>query len=85
MQLTVEKWGKSLGVRIPKSIAEAGKLKVDQEVLIEAIAGKIIITPIAQAKEYSLKELLENCPPDSLALDAEDRDWLNDEPVGKER
>ena len=85
MQLTVKKWGNSLGVRIPKSIAEAGKLKVDQEVLIEAIAGKIIITPIAQAKEYSLKELLENCPPDSLALDAEDRDWLNDEPVGKER
>lgn len=85
MQLTVKKWGNSLGVRIPKSIAEAGKLKVDQEVLIEAIAGKIIITPIAQAKEYSLKELLENCPPDSLALDAEDRDWLNDKPVGKER
>jgi antitoxin component of MazEF toxin-antitoxin module len=84
MRLTVKKWGNSLGVRIPKNIAETGKLKVDQEVNIEAVDGKIIITPLAQAKEYSLKDLLKNCPPDSLALDDEDRVWLNAEPVGKE-
>jgi len=84
MQLTVKKWGNSLGVRIPKNIAETGNLKVDQEVNIEAVDGKIIITPLVQAKEYSLKDLLKNCPPDSLALDDEDRAWLNAEPVGKE-
>jgi antitoxin component of MazEF toxin-antitoxin module len=83
-QLTVKKWGNSLGVRIPKNIAETGRLKVDQEVSIEAVDGKIIITPLAQVKEYSLKELLNNCPPDSLAFDDEDRAWLNDKPVGKE-
>lgn len=84
MHLIVKKWGNSLGVRIPKNIAETGKLKVDQEVSIEAVDGKIIITPLAQAKEYSLKELLNNCPSDSLALDDEDREWLNAKPVGKE-
>jgi antitoxin component of MazEF toxin-antitoxin module len=84
MQLTVKKWGNSLGVRIPKSIAETGKLKVDQEVNIEAVGGQIIITPITQVKEYSLDELLNDCPSESLALDAEDRAWLNAEPVGKE-
>ena len=83
-QLTVKKWGNSLGVRIPKNIAESGKLKIDQEVSIEAVDGKIIITPLAQVKEYSLKELLKNCPSDSLALDDEDRAWLDAKPVGKE-
>ena len=83
-RLIVKKWGNSLGVRIPKNIAETGRLKVDQEVSIEAVEGKIIITPLAQVKEYSLKELLRNCPPHSLALDDEDRAWLNAEPVGKE-
>ena len=36
------------------------------------------------AKEYSLKELLNQCSSESLALDDEDRVWLNAEPVGKE-
>lgn len=84
MQLTVKKWGNSLGVRIPKSIAETGKLRVDQEVNIEAVGGQIIITPLAQVKDYSLKELLNDCPSEALALDEEDRAWLNAEPVGKE-
>ncbi len=84
MQLTVKKWGNSLGVRIPKNIAETGKLKVDQVVQIEAIEGKIVITPITQVKEYSLDDLLSRCSSESLVLDEEDREWLNDKPVGKE-
>ena len=54
---------------------------VDQEVNIEAVDGEIIITPLAQAKEYCLKDLLKSCPPDSLALDDEDRDWLHAQSV----
>jgi antitoxin MazE len=84
MQLVIKKWGNSLGVRIPKSIAEAGGLKMDQEINIEAIEGKIVLTPVVHAEEYSLKALLRQCPPESLALDDEDRQWLDDEPVGKE-
>lgn len=82
--LTVKKWGNSLGVRIPKNIADSGKLKVDQEVSVEAIEGKIVITPLIQAREYSLSELLNQCPEESLTLDDEDHAWLNAEPVGKE-
>ena len=84
MNLTVKKWGNSLGVRIPKSIAEKGKLKVDQEVSIEALEGKIIITPVEPSIKYILADLLGQCPSDSLELDNEDREWLNAEPVGKE-
>ncbi|MBM9537090.1 AbrB/MazE/SpoVT family DNA-binding domain-containing protein [Desulfobulbus alkaliphilus] len=82
--LTIKKWGNSLGVRIPKNIAEHSKLKVDQEVNIEVRKGNIIITPVASAKEYSLQELLDQCPEESLVLDDEDRAWLQDQPVGKE-
>lgn len=82
--LTIKKWGNSLGVRIPKNIAESGKFMVDQEVSVEAVDGKIIISPVAQVKEYSLSELLDQCPEESLILDDEDRAWLNDTPVGKE-
>ena len=82
--LTVKKWGNSLGVRIPKNIVESGKLKINQEVRIEVVDGKIVITPLPQVKEYVLNDLLDNCSPESLSLDEEDRAWLNDEPVGKE-
>jgi len=84
MQLLIKKWGNSLGVRIPKSVAEAGRLKVDQEIMIEAVSGKIIITPLTQMKEYSLDDLLSQCPPKSLVLDEEDKEWLGAKPVGKE-
>lgn len=82
--LTVKKWGNSLGVRIPKNIADSGNLKVDQEVSVEAVEGKIIITPVTKVKKYLLRELLSQCPKESLTLDEEDRAWLNTEPVGKE-
>ena len=84
MNLIVKKWGNSLGIRIPKKIAEAGNLKVDQEICIEATDGKIIITPVAPRVEYSLDDLLNQCPADGVPMDEEDRAWLNAEPVGKE-
>jgi len=84
MNLTIKKWGNSLGVRIPKNIAERGKLAVDQEVRIEVVKNRVVITPISPKKEYSLQELLDQCPPETLAVDDEDRVWLNDAPVGKE-
>ena len=84
MNLTIKKWGNSLGMRIPKSIAKMGKLTENQTVNIEVIKEKVVITPIPPKKEYSLQELLEKCSPESLVLDAEDRAWLNDKPVGKE-
>ena len=83
-QLTIKKWGNSLGVRIPKNIAETGRLKVDQEVNIETVDGKIIITPVVPIREYSLSELLDNCPSEALDLDEDDREWINAKPVGKE-
>ena len=84
MQMVIKKWGNSLATRIPKAIVESIDLHLDQEVEIEAVNGKIIITPLKEKKEYKLEELLSQCKPESVKLTREDQEWLNAEPVGEE-
>lgn len=83
-ELVIKKWGNSLAARIPKVIADMIQLEKDQIVTIEAKDGRIIITPVKEKKEYKLADLLNQCDPKDVALDAEDKAWLNDKPVGKE-
>ena len=84
MHMTIKKWGNSLATRIPKAVVESINLRLDQKVDIEAVNGKIVITPIEGKKEYKLVDLLKQCKPSSMKLDDEDKEWLNSEPVGKE-
>jgi len=84
MQMIIKKWGNSLATRIPKAVVESINLRLDQKVNIEAVNGRIVITPIKKKKEYHLDELLSQCKPGSMTLDEEDKKWLNDGPVGKE-
>lgn len=82
--MIVKKWGNSLAARIPKAIADMIDLHLNQKINIEAENGKIIITPVAEKKEYTMDELLNQCNADNLKLDDEDKAWLNDKPVGRE-
>lgn len=84
MEMIIKKWGNSLAARIPMPIAKAIGINVDQKVSIEAQNGKIIITPVVEDIVYRLDDLLKDCPEKAVKLDAEDKAWLNDEPVGKE-
>ena len=84
MHMVIKKWGNSLATRIPKAIVDSIDLHLDQEVEIEAVNGKIIITPLKVKKEYKLEELLSQCKPESVTLTREDQEWLNAEPVGEE-
>ncbi len=84
MEMIVKKWGNSLATRIPKAIADMIDLHLNQKINIEAENGKIIITPVAEKKEYTLNELLSQCSPANLKLDDEDKTWLNDKPLGRE-
>jgi antitoxin component of MazEF toxin-antitoxin module len=84
MHMVLKKWGNSLATRIPKAIVDSIDLHLDQEVEIEAVNGKIIITPLKEKKEYKLEELLSQCKPESVELTREDQEWLNAEPVGEE-
>ncbi len=82
--MIVKKWGNSLAARIPKAIANMIDLHLDQKINIEAKNGKIIITPVAEKKEYTIDELLNQCSSKNLKLDDEDKTWLNDQPAGRE-
>lgn len=84
MEMVIKKWGNSLATRIPKAIADMIGLQNDQKVNIEAENGKIIITPIVEKRQYALDDLLSQCDPDKMTLTTEDKEWLNDEPVGRE-
>lgn len=64
MSTTVQKWGNSLGIRIPSQIAE--KISVRQGSEVELIVGEdytLIVKP--KKKRMTLEELLAQCKPEN--------------------
>jgi antitoxin MazE len=60
----VNRWGNSLGVRIPQLVANEIGLKVGSLVDVTAVHGKAIISPIE--KKYTLEDLLEGVTPELI-------------------
>jgi antitoxin MazE len=62
---TIQKWGNSLAVRIPQTLA--GQLSVDAGAAVElrVRSGELVIRPI-KSKKLSLRELLKNCKSSQL-------------------
>ena len=58
MPQTIVKWGNSLGLRIPQSIAEQIKLSEGSQVVLEVVDGNLVIKP--KRTKYSLDALLED-------------------------
>ncbi|MEK7117533.1 MAG: AbrB/MazE/SpoVT family DNA-binding domain-containing protein [Patescibacteria group bacterium] len=54
MTTKLQKWGNSLGVRIPKDIVKRAKLKDGKSISIKNIGSSIVITA------YSKKEILDD-------------------------
>ena len=77
MQVNVARWGNSLGLRIPKGIAEQAGLRAGSRVEIEAADGRVIVT--AAKPRYVLADLLKDMTPEAMR-DA--FDWGPD--VGRE-
>lgn len=65
MITTVQKWGNSLGVRIPMPIARDIRLSVGSCVDIREENEQVIIAPIKQA-EYKLSDMLKSITQDNL-------------------
>ena len=57
MNTTVQKWGNSLAVRIPQSVARDSRLHQGSVVDIVLIAGKIVVKPRRRSR-YTLTQLL---------------------------
>ena len=64
MPQTIVKWGNSLGLRIPQSIAEQIKLSEGSQVVLEVIDGNLVIRP--KRTKYSLDALLEDITQENL-------------------
>ena len=74
----VGQWGNSLAVRIPKHIAEALSLQLNDAIEFTLADGKVTLAPIRDLPDFTLDELLEQMtePPEPEV------DW--GKPMGKE-
>ncbi len=78
MATTVQKWGNSLGIRLPKSIAEQVKIREGTVVEFDASGGILTIRP-KRRRKYTLSQLLAKCKGPSPHRDLDKKP-----PVGRE-
>ena len=78
MKSTVQKWGNSLAIRIPKSFATEIDLSQGAEVDLILFENKIQIEPIKK-KKLTLDELLSQVTEENIHAEAD-----TGVPVGKE-
>lgn len=64
MRARVQKWGNSLGLRIPKPFAEETRLEENAEVEISIKGRKLIVEAVAPA--FTLQSLLDRVTPENL-------------------
>ena len=57
MNTQISKWGNSLALRIPKTVANEINLSEGSEVSVTAVDGRLVITPVTDLR-YKLEELL---------------------------
>ena len=65
MITTVRKWGNSLGVRIPKSVAHEAQVEEGMKVDIREEDDRLVITPVERTS-YKLETLLRAVSPRNL-------------------
>lgn len=65
MSTTVQKWGNSLGIRIPKIYANKLKIKRGDLVNIEVEDEKLVIKP-EHGKKHGLKDLVSKINDDNV-------------------
>jgi len=57
MEAKVRRWGNSLGLRIPKALAEEAGIEADSAVDLTVRNGEIVVRPLRR-KKFKLKDLL---------------------------
>lgn len=73
--------GGSIMMALPRALLDQLHLRAGSPVEIEVDQGRLIVE--SAKPKYSLEELLAQC--DTTAeMSADEREWLNSEPVGRE-
>lgn len=78
MQTKIQKWGNSLGLRIPKSFAEQAGVEAGSEVDLSVEDGDLVVRP-RRSPRYELKDLLQGVTAKNVHNEVE-----TGEPVGRE-
>jgi antitoxin MazE len=77
---SLQKWGNGAGVRIPKKVADAAHLRLNQQLIVTLQNDSIVLTPIVEKKKQNLEDMLNGVTPDLVNGEAH---WGKD--VGAER
>jgi antitoxin MazE len=78
MQTKIQRWGNSLGLRIPKAFAKQAGIDAGSEVDLSVEDGELIVRP-NRIPRYRLKDLLRGVTAGNLHEEIETGD-----PIGKE-
>ena len=65
MRLSVRKWGNSLAIRIPRTVAAESNLGKDSVVDLQVVEGNLVIKPVEEEK-YSLDALLDQVTEENI-------------------
>ena len=79
MQTKIQRWGNSLGLRIPRSFAEEAGVAAGSEVDLSVQGGDLIVRP-ARRKTYRLNDLLRRVTAKNIHGDVD----AGGGPVGRE-
>lgn len=71
MVTRVQKWGNSLGLRLPKFAAEEARISAGTEVDVSARNGEIIVRPLTRPR-YRFDELVSAIKPENIHKEFDD-------------
>ncbi len=78
MEIKLQKWGNSLGIRLPSNILKEMNLKINDLIKLEKVEDKIIISK-SNNRKISLRDRFKNYEGENLA-----KEFSWDSPRGKE-
>ena len=82
MEIKIQNWDNCPAIRLNKDILSLLKVEIGVSLNAEIKEGALILTPAELT--YTLDQLLATSTKESLQIDEEDREWLNESPVGRE-
>lgn len=65
MQTKIQKWGNSLGLRIPKAFAEEARVQEGSIVDVALEDGELVVRPLRSSR-YDLQSLVREVKPSNL-------------------
>ena len=83
--LRVNRWGNGLGIRLPKEFTDKAGITETSRVEVSATDNGLMITCVKEPRRHiPLAERLKDWDGQPYELTAEDKEWVNMEPVGEE-